>query len=655
MIVVENRTLTEIQPAMKVIQSLLTIIVFVALSVADASAGRWDGFEPRVGTLKFDDRPEWWTFAPGNRAEAQDAYWQVYVPNAEVPFSSTSNPATLTPGVTSPAYRQAGYRIINYHRYYAWDASLRVFGAEANELAADFFGAVRGTQYANATVQDALEASALVLSVNQRLSHDIDASWTGYTALAAAGAGGSLALTGSPPAGINRFIEGFLVDSGANNFAGVGHRYSLLSRSGKINLAVASGGSASVMSYFDNDLAPESSYSADYPSNGPITTWPAHGSYIPYQWIARAPVSEGLRCSAWLKNVKEDSGYSGAVVAVTRNGTPMTVSNVRLTTAGLTWDLAIPDIATAPAVDHVYTVKISGLPGVYAGQTVTYSFTVFDPAKTVKSLESWLPSTPIVALSTRGTVGAGDNVMIAGFIVQGDEPLRVALRARGPSLRALGVGNAGNDPKVTIMRWVGDKYIEMGSLDNWKDSPNWRMVESFDIHSPDDRDAIVVCTVTPGTYTAIVEENDQSKVGGVCIVEMFNIDPHSKSRLAHVSTRDFCGTGENALIAGLSLQTRKTLVVRATGPSMKDAGVANAISSTKLIVHKLNPNKELAQRTSWQVAGNERLNGDLSWAKPKHEKEAAIVITLDPGLYSFTVEPADGVPGVALVEVFSAD
>ena len=41
-------------------------------------------------------------------------------------------------------------------------------------------------------------------------------------------------------------------------------------------------------------------------------------------------------------------------------------------------------------------------------------------------------------LSTRMQVLTGDNVMIGGFIIQGNGPQTVVVRARGPSLTALG-------------------------------------------------------------------------------------------------------------------------------------------------------------------------------------------------------------------------
>src|SRR4029453_17249451 len=44
------------------------------------------------------------------------------------------------------------------------------------------------------------------------------------------------------------------------------------------------------------------------------------------------------------------------------------------------------------------------------------------------------PEIPLIGISTRGQVLTGNDVMIGGFIIQGDSPQTVVVRARGPSL-----------------------------------------------------------------------------------------------------------------------------------------------------------------------------------------------------------------------------
>ena len=49
-------------------------------------------------------------------------------------------------------------------------------------------------------------------------------------------------------------------------------------------------------------------------------------------------------------------------------------------------------------------------------------------------------------LSTRALVGTGDDVLIGGFIIGGEDPTKVMVRAIGPSLTSFGVDGALPDP-----------------------------------------------------------------------------------------------------------------------------------------------------------------------------------------------------------------
>jgi hypothetical protein len=58
----------------------------------------------------------------------------------------------------------------------------------------------------------------------------------------------------------------------------------------------------------------------------------------------------------------------------------------------------------------------------------------------------------LVNISTRGYVGTGDNVMIAGFCVY-SRPLTIIIRALGPSLASRGVYGTLVDPMFEITKW----------------------------------------------------------------------------------------------------------------------------------------------------------------------------------------------------------
>ena len=73
----------------------------------------------------------------------------------------------------------------------------------------------------------------------------------------------------------------------------------------------------------------------------------------------------------------------------------------------------------------------------------------------------------LVNISTRTRVETGENVLIGGFIISGDAPKRVMIRAVGPSLQGSGVAGALQDPTLDLVQ----NGTSIGFNDNWKDSP----------------------------------------------------------------------------------------------------------------------------------------------------------------------------------------
>ena len=68
-------------------------------------------------------------------------------------------------------------------------------------------------------------------------------------------------------------------------------------------------------------------------------------------------------------------------------------------------------------------------------------------------------------ISTRSNVLTGDRVAIAGFIITGSGTKEVLLRGIGPSLTALGVPGALQDPVIELYNSSGGL---INSNNNWK-------------------------------------------------------------------------------------------------------------------------------------------------------------------------------------------
>jgi len=64
----------------------------------------------------------------------------------------------------------------------------------------------------------------------------------------------------------------------------------------------------------------------------------------------------------------------------------------------------------------------------------------------------------------------GNDVMIAGFVIDGQGPKTVAIVATGPSLAQSGVANALTDPRLMLVRSANQAMV--ADNDNWADAPN---------------------------------------------------------------------------------------------------------------------------------------------------------------------------------------
>lgn len=124
-------------------------------------------------------------------------------------------------------------------------------------------------------------------------------------------------------------------------------------------------------------------------------------------------------------------------------------------------------------------------------------------------------------ISTRGKVGVGDEVMIGGFIIAGIEPTEVLLRAIGPSLATSGITRPLADPVLELRNSQGEL---VAINDNWRLSQQAEIVAA-DLAPTDDREAAIMETLDPGSYTAIVR--GQNNTTGVALVEVFNLGQNS--------------------------------------------------------------------------------------------------------------------------------
>jgi hypothetical protein len=125
-------------------------------------------------------------------------------------------------------------------------------------------------------------------------------------------------------------------------------------------------------------------------------------------------------------------------------------------------------------------------------------------------------------ISTRGPVSTGDQVLIGGFIVGGNQTKEVVVRAIGPSLASppANIANALSDPMVELRDASGNL---VDSNNNWGDHPKAAQIRSEGLAPAQPVESALQVTVNPGSYTAIVR--GANGVTGVGLVEIYDLSP----------------------------------------------------------------------------------------------------------------------------------
>ena len=286
--------------------------------------------------------------------------------------------------------------------------------------------------------------------------------------------------------------------------------------------------------------------------------------------------------------------------------------------------------------------------------TITVTATDAAGASASQSFKVTVAATPVhlANISTRLQIGTGDNGLIGGFIVLGDSPKRVLIRALGPSLSGSGVSGALADPTLELHDGTG---ALLSSNDNWVNAPNKRDIMSSTL-APIEPNESVILTTLPTTssgsaYTAIIHGTNATT--GVGLIEVYDLDSGPGSSLLNISTRGDVQTGDNVMIGGFIIVGGgdQRVLVRALGPSLAGAGVANPLGDPTLTLYDSH-GTQIDFNDNWQdnPAKDEI---EATTIPPTDTKESAVLQTLAPGSYTAIVRGAGNSTGVGLVEVYA--
>jgi len=364
------------------------------------------------------------------------------------------------------------------------------------------------------------------------------------------------------------------------------------------------------------------------------------------------------------------TGSAGLYVSTALN----TADGTTYTIIGATNDVLVLVVTPTSTFGGTATLQSNGTFSLQTGNT-TVAGTVNAPTTTVTSTVTIGDAPPIgfgglkttttrtdrlINLSSRARVGAGEKLLISGFVIGGNTSKSVLVRAVGPGLIPLGVNTVLPNPQITIMS--GGTVV--ASNDDWGSNADpdaiaaaAARVGAFALASGS-TDATLLTTLAPGVYTALVTGGGE----GIALAEIYDASENPQAdyqRLINISARGDVSSGDNILIGGLVItgNSPKKVLIRGIGPTLATQGVAIPLADPVLQVFK--GGTQIAANDNWSADATAA--ADLAdaatktgaFALPAGSKDAAVILTLAPGLYTVHIVPAAGTaPGIAMVEIY---
>lgn len=265
----------------------------------------------------------------------------------------------------------------------------------------------------------------------------------------------------------------------------------------------------------------------------------------------------------------------------------------------------------------------------------------------------------LVNLSTRSVVTAGGS-FTGGFVVTGDQPKSVLVRAIGPTLAAFGVEGALPAARLEIFRdrtLIAEGGAWGAAAQAAAIAATAGRVGAFALPAAS-RDAALLLSLAPGGYSARV--TGEGSAAGVALVEVYDATEGAiprQQRLVNLSTLAATGAGGNTLAAGFYVAgtVPKRLLIRGAGPALAQFGVGDPLSRPLLTVYA--GARLLAQNAGWITSAHPAALALAAtqvgaFAFPAGSADAALILHLAPGSYSAEVSGFGGTAGTALVEVY---
>jgi hypothetical protein len=241
----------------------------------------------------------------------------------------------------------------------------------------------------------------------------------------------------------------------------------------------------------------------------------------------------------------------------------------------------------------------------------------------------------------------------ATFTVSGSGPKSMLIRGIGPALAGFGVSGTLADPQLTVTSNATGAVV--ASNDDWGGSSEVTnadaAVGAFALTDTSSKDAALVATFAPGTYTVRLSGAGGST--GEALIELYDADTVRISTLTYMALQAPVGTGANQIVAGLNLagpNSPDAVLIRAVGPSL---GAAGTLPDPALSLYT-SGSSLIDSNTGWGNSSSIATASSQVGAFPlmASSADSALLESLNPGAYSVDVAGASGDTGMVLLEFY---
>lgn len=237
--------------------------------------------------------------------------------------------------------------------------------------------------------------------------------------------------------------------------------------------------------------------------------------------------------------------------------------------------------------------------------------------------------------------------MIAGFIITGNSNKAVVLRGLGPTLASFGLTDLLANPVVELRSTNSSLFTN----DDWKDSQR-SQIEGTIFEPKDDRESVILATIAPAAYTAIL--TGKLNTEGVGLIEVYDNNQAADSQLSNISTRGFVQGGNNVIIGGFILggnTANARIAIRGRGPSLAQFGLQNVLQDPTLELHNADGTTLIAN-DDWNddpVSAKQLSDNNLGLPD---KKESGIFTSLPAGQFTAILAGKTG-DGIGTVEIYN--